>query len=62
MFKVQSPKSEHYNVVQKLMLVCDLGRQTLDVGLRVSDLRKGFSSPSGQKLDVLRGVSLGKTG
>lgn len=35
----------------------DLGRWTLDGGLKVDDLRKSFLSPSGFKLDVLRGVS-----
>lgn len=35
----------------------DDGPGALDLGLHVSDLRKSFSSPSGQKLDVLRGVS-----
>lgn len=36
----------------------DLGRWTLDFGLTVTDLRKSFSSPSGERIDVLRGVSL----
>jgi lipoprotein-releasing system ATP-binding protein len=58
MFKVQSPKSEHDSRPTETDAgVSDLGHQTLGVGLRVSDLRKSFSSPSGQKLDVLRGVS-----
>lgn len=35
----------------------DLGHWTLDVGLKVDDLRKSFLSPSGHRLDVLRGVS-----
>jgi lipoprotein-releasing system ATP-binding protein len=30
---------------------------TLDVGLAVSDLRKAFVSPSGERLEVLRGIS-----
>ncbi len=35
----------------------DIGHWTLDLGLKVDDLRKSFLSPAGQKLDVLRGVS-----
>ena len=58
MFKVQSPKSEHDSRRTETDAgFSDFGHRTLDVGLRVSDLRKSFSSPSGQKLDVLRGVS-----
>jgi lipoprotein-releasing system ATP-binding protein len=42
----------------------DIGRWTLDIGpgadigLVVNDLRKSFQSPSGDQLEVLRGVSL----
>ncbi len=35
----------------------DIGHETLDFALRVSDLRKSFSSPAGDKIAVLRGVS-----
>lgn len=35
----------------------DLGPWTLDVGLKVADLRKSFLSPAGPRLEVLRGVS-----
>jgi len=35
----------------------DVGRWTLDFGLSVTDLRKSFSSPAGERIDVLRGVS-----
>ena len=35
----------------------DLGPWTLDFGLSVSDLRKSFVSPAGEKIEVLRGVS-----
>ena len=35
----------------------DVGLGTLDVGLRVNDLRKSFFTPAGNKLEVLRGVS-----
>ena len=37
--------------------VADVGHWTLDFGLRVEDLRKSFASPSGEKIEVLRGVS-----
>ena len=37
--------------------VPDVGHGTLDVGLEVSDLRKSFTSPTGEGLEVLRGVS-----
>lgn len=33
------------------------GHWTLDFGLQVVDLRKSFTSPAGDKLEVLRGVS-----
>ncbi len=42
----------------------DFGVRTLDIGLgadfglTVSDLRKSFSSPSGERIEVLRGASL----
>ncbi len=35
----------------------DVGRWTLGFGLSVADLRKSFSSPAGERIDVLRGVS-----
>jgi len=35
----------------------DFGPRTLDVGLTVTDLRKAFVSPSGERLEVLRGIS-----
>jgi lipoprotein-releasing system ATP-binding protein len=35
----------------------DVGPWTLDLGLSVTDLRKSFSSPAGERLEVLRGVS-----
>jgi lipoprotein-releasing system ATP-binding protein len=35
----------------------DVGLWALDFGLSVTDLRKTFSSPTGERLDVLRGVS-----
>jgi lipoprotein-releasing system ATP-binding protein len=36
----------------------DDGRRTIDDGLDVRDLRKTFPSPSGETIEVLRGVSL----
>ncbi len=68
--KVQSPKSD--SVPGKLPGVpsdfvslstveipppSDFGPWTLDVGLSVRDLRKSFESPSGDRIEVLRGVS-----
>jgi lipoprotein-releasing system ATP-binding protein len=50
MSKVQSPKS-------KSASPADIGHWTLDFGLVVSDLRKSFLSPSGERIEVLRGVS-----
>lgn len=35
----------------------ELEHWALDEGLRVSDLRKSFSAPTGERIDVLRGVS-----
>ena len=35
----------------------DVGHWTLEPGLSVTDLRKSFSSPSGERLEVLRGAS-----
>jgi lipoprotein-releasing system ATP-binding protein len=35
----------------------DVGRWTLDFGLSATDLRKSFLSPTGEKIEVLRGVS-----
>jgi lipoprotein-releasing system ATP-binding protein len=35
----------------------NLERRTLDVGLQVNDLRKSFTDPAGNRIDVLRGVS-----
>ena len=61
--KVQSPKSE---INASLLSVqeledqagkTDFGLWTLDSGLRVSDLRKSFVSPKGEKIEVLRGAS-----
>ncbi|MFN2516205.1 MAG: ABC transporter ATP-binding protein [Pyrinomonadaceae bacterium] len=39
----------------------DVGHWTLDVGLRVTDLRKSFLSPAGERIEVLRGASFSAT-
>ena len=35
----------------------DIGLSPLDIGLSVNDLRKSFYSPTGERIEVLRGVS-----
>lgn len=58
MSNVQSPKSASgSSSLETHDRISDIGPLTLDVGLRVSDLRKSFLSPAGHRLDVLRGVS-----
>lgn len=61
MSKVQSPKSriatpEGYGIRSG---AGDIGDRTLDIGLRlnVTDLRKSFSAPDGDRIEVLRGAS-----
>ncbi|MGH9904594.1 MAG: ATP-binding cassette domain-containing protein, partial [Pyrinomonadaceae bacterium] len=56
MLKVQSPKSDGA-VPDARENQSDVGHRTLDIRLRVTDLRKSFLSPAGERLDVLRGVS-----
>ena len=65
MSKVQTPKS--VGEVDSLLVGAktgkdidpqtDVGRGTSDIGLCVTDLRKSFPSPSGETIEVLRGVS-----
>jgi lipoprotein-releasing system ATP-binding protein len=55
MSKVQSPKSLNGDANQASQR--DIGYWTLDIGLKVADLRKSFSSPTGERIEVLRGVS-----
>ena len=78
MSKVQSPKShnapsgsqglrdENVHTDTAHLSRADLGPWTLDFGLVVSDLRKSFLSPGGERLEVLRGISFsvvpGETG
>jgi lipoprotein-releasing system ATP-binding protein len=62
MSKVQSPKSSVENRSLNVPATDDhkdqdVGPWTLDLGLSVTDLRKSFSSPAGERLEVLRGVS-----
>ena len=69
MSNVQSPKSASKTVAEigegqladgeKVRVgKADLGLGTWDLGLlRVTDLRKSFTSPAGENIDVLRGVS-----
>lgn len=64
MSKVQRPTSkvqQHTSVEDVNRHDSDFGRWTLDVGLRVTDLRKSFLSPSGERVEVLRGVSFSAT-
>jgi lipoprotein-releasing system ATP-binding protein len=69
MSKIQSPKlqSEDFEAAKAREATraaiqgeeADLGHWTLDSGLplTVTDLRKSFSAPSGERIDVLRGAS-----
>ncbi len=61
MSKVQSPKSEFSELdsgAEKLpVTAADVAPWTPDIGLCVTDLRKSFSSPSGETIEVLRGAS-----
>ncbi len=71
MSKVQSPKSDdgipsssiddrrehNSDQGQPHLPPADIGHWTLDFGLTVTDLRKSFLSPSGERIEVLRGIS-----
>ncbi len=63
MSKVQSPKSNSQAERPRLVSADtrdkekDSGYSSLEAGLRVSDLRKSFSAPSGEKIEVIRGLS-----
>ena len=35
----------------------DIGHWTLDIGLKVSDVRKSYESPNGDRIEVLRSIS-----
>lgn len=58
--KVQSPNSEGNRLDSRLSdssQFADFGLSTLDLGLTVTDLRKAFLSPGGERIEVLRGMS-----
>ena len=58
--KVQSPKSEGNRLDSRLrgsFQFADIGLSTLDFGLAVTDVRKAFLSPSGERIEVLTGIS-----
>ena len=58
--KVQSPKSEGNRLDSRISdssQFADFGLSTLDLGLTVTDLRKAFLSPVGERIEVLRGMS-----
>ncbi|MGH9967211.1 MAG: ABC transporter ATP-binding protein [Pyrinomonadaceae bacterium] len=58
MSKVQRPRSLIDEQTLRVQVEDrDVGLWTLDLGLTVSDLRKSFSSPAGEGIDVLRGLS-----
>ena len=65
MSKVQSPKSSVENLLLNVPANDkhrDVGLWTLDLGLSVTDLRKSFSSPAGERIEVLQGVSFAADG
>lgn len=57
------PREKHFGQRQAPLSLADGGRWTLDIGLArdvglvVTDLRKSFQSPDGERIEVLRGVS-----
>ena len=61
MSKVQSQKPESEEAETSSANAqtggADVGRWTLDIGLRVADLRKSFQAPNGERIEVLRGAS-----
>jgi lipoprotein-releasing system ATP-binding protein len=59
MSKVQSQErnTKVTQAVDNQAGVADVGLWTLDFGLRVTDLRKSFLSPTGERIEVLRGAS-----
>ncbi len=59
MSKVQSPNSSAKALEDSSIqgATADVGRGTLDFGLSVTDLRKSFLSPNGERIEVLRGAS-----
>jgi lipoprotein-releasing system ATP-binding protein len=63
MSKVQNPKSEddasalNTQTFERPAGKSDFGLGTVDFGLTVTDLRKSFLSPNGERIEVLRGAS-----
>ncbi|MEP6636166.1 MAG: ATP-binding cassette domain-containing protein, partial [Acidobacteriota bacterium] len=55
--KVQSPVSVLRGLKEDSDTMANMDREILEAGLRVADLRKSFSSPSGDTIEVLCGVS-----
>src|SRR5436190_22758802 len=45
-----------------LFLKSEIGNRKLEIILTVSDLRKSFTSPAGDKVEVLRGIELSAAG
>jgi lipoprotein-releasing system ATP-binding protein len=58
--KIQSPMANAEASLESRIQrkPAEVGPSTLDFGLEVTDLRKGFVSSKGEKIEVLRGVSL----
>src|SRR5687768_12066622 len=54
--RVQCPMSNVQCPAVKRQLF-SLARRTLDIGLKVSDLRKSYESPNGDRIKVLRSIS-----
>ena len=54
--KVQSLKSEFQDGILEAHQK-DFGLSTLDLGLKVHDLRKSYESPNGDRIEVLRSIS-----
>ena len=52
-----SPGSDVQSPTSGMRATNDIGPCALDLRLAVSDLRKSFSAPTGERIDVLRGVS-----
>jgi lipoprotein-releasing system ATP-binding protein len=63
MSKVQSQKPNYAGTTSTIeglenqLGTADFGLWTLDLGLRVTDLRKSFTTPNGERVEVLRGAS-----
>ena len=62
MSKLESPQPVHSpdtdEFPQKTELPSDIRNRTWNSGLKVVDLRKGFVAPNGERIEVLRGLTL----